>query len=204
MSSPFTSGGQPGPAAATMTLPAAQPSLPRPAAPVLEGRVIGQFNTTDPLCGEHFPAGPELTRLAMAARGGRPTAFVGSGHEHTPLICSHSPGGRPWRLGDHLVHLSAMCARGDHPQCRDKACLCECQGAEASGAIDQAAADSKLAAALDRLADSLTSPSVTADAAVPGDVEELRAAVARLTAERDAALAARPAAVRRTRKTAGD
>lgn len=163
MSSPFSTGLRPPPSHQPPAPPAAPPQPPAPGAEVdtaaLSGRVIGKFSQ-EPLCTEHFPAGPELTRLAFVASSSQPQPFVGRGDPYTALSCACLDGGEhlaaaerfspPWRLGDHLVHLSRPCLTGAHDSCRDATCECECQGSEARALT--VASDDRLAEVLAQIA----------------------------------------------------
>ena len=149
MTSPFSTGVRLPPSQVTAGQQSQQPPqppapAPPPAAAGVSGRIVGKFSK-EPLCAEHFPGPAELTRLAHGATYGRPAPFVGTGDPYTALSCAHSD--LPWRLGDHLVYISAPCLTGSHERCLDKACRCECQGGDAARAI-AAAADNSLADAL--------------------------------------------------------
>lgn len=165
MNSPFNAGLREPPSRAPQAPPAPAPAQPQPGSQVapsegISGRVVGPFNKT-PLCTGHFPAPPELTRLAVLARGGRPQPFVGAGDAYQSLFCPCLDKGEhlhpdqrwelPWRLGDHLVHISQPCMTGAHDRCHDTACQCECQGTDAVRALT-AAADTSLAEALSQIA----------------------------------------------------
>ena len=91
--------------------------------PGLTGRIMAPGERAALCTGDDgcFPAPDELTRLATAARRGKPAvAFVGTGHPDTVLVCPH---GR-WRLGDQMVQVSEPCLRFFHDDCRDPACRC--------------------------------------------------------------------------------
>lgn len=173
MSSPFSTGVRPPPSQMPPPQQAPPPPPPQPpAAPAetITGRVLGTF-AKGPLCTLHFPAPPELTRLAHGASYGRPAPFVGTGDPVTALACACSA--LPWRLGDHLVHISVPCLTGAHERCLDKACQCECAGGDAARAI-AAAADNSLADALRQISAAFTGRASDEDLA---ELEALRARV---------------------------